>query len=65
MRLESSDLAGERKAALKDLFPEVFTEGRIDFEKLRLALGDQVDTGRERYGLTWASAWMPCTCRCP
>src|ERR1035438_3756278 len=24
------------------------------FEKLRLALGDHVETGRERYGLTWA-----------
>jgi adenine-specific DNA-methyltransferase len=36
------------------LFPEVFTEGKIDFEKLRLALGNKLETGRERYGLTWA-----------
>ncbi len=54
MKLESSDILEQRTAALKDLFPDVFTEGKIDFEKLRLALGDQVETGRERYGLTWA-----------
>ena len=54
MKLESSNILEERTAALKDLFPEVFTEGKIDFEKLRLALGNQLETGRERYGLTWA-----------
>lgn len=54
MKLESSDILEQRIAALKDAFPEAFTEGKIDFEKLRLALGDQVETGRERYGLTWA-----------
>jgi adenine-specific DNA-methyltransferase len=54
MRLESTDIVGERLAALRDLFPEAFTEGKVDFEKLRMALGDHVETGRERYGLTWA-----------
>jgi adenine-specific DNA-methyltransferase len=54
MRLETSDIASERVAALRELLPEVFSEGKIDFEKLRLALGDKVETGRERYGLTWA-----------
>ena len=54
MKLESSDILEQRTAALKDAFPEVFTEGKIDFDKLRTVLGDQVETGRERYGLTWA-----------
>ena len=54
MRLESSGIVTERVSALKEIFPEVFTEGKVDFEKLRLALGDHVATGRERYGLTWA-----------
>ena len=54
MKLESSDILEQRTAALKDLFPEVFTEGKIDLEKLRLALGDQVETVRERNGFTWA-----------
>src|SRR6266566_3711329 len=54
MKLESLDITAERLAALKDLFPEVFTEGKIEFDKLRLVLGDQIETGKERYGLSWA-----------
>ena len=35
-------------------FPEARTEDRqIDFDHLRLSLGDAVDVGRERYGMTW------------
>ena len=33
--------------------PEAFSEGGIDFEKLRLLLGDDVDEGQERYAFTW------------
>ncbi|MBX3414705.1 MAG: site-specific DNA-methyltransferase [Pirellulales bacterium] len=39
---------------MKDLFPEAFVEGQIDFDRLRNALGDFVGEGRERYGLSWA-----------
>ncbi|PIP07888.1 MAG: site-specific DNA-methyltransferase, partial [Syntrophobacteraceae bacterium CG23_combo_of_CG06-09_8_20_14_all_50_8] len=39
---------------LKNLFPEIVSEGKIDFEKLRLALGDDVDSQAERYNFTWA-----------
>jgi len=39
---------------LKEKCPEVFTEGKVDAEKLRQSLGDEVETGRERYGLSWA-----------
>lgn len=52
--LTSLSVANDRLAKLKDLLPEAFTENRIDFEKLRQALGDQVEIGRERYGLGWA-----------
>ena len=35
-------------------FPEVFTEGgKIDFERLKAALGETVDAGKERYGMNW------------
>lgn len=44
----------DRIAALRDLFPEAFTEGRVDFDKLRAALGDYIETGKERYTFTWA-----------
>jgi adenine-specific DNA-methyltransferase len=52
--LRSLDIAADRRAELLRLFPEVHTEGgKIDFERLRAALGETIDTGRERYGLTW------------
>ena len=53
MNLESADIADERLAQMRELFPEVFSESGIDFEKLRLELGDEVDEGQERYAFTW------------
>jgi adenine-specific DNA-methyltransferase len=50
----SVDLLAERIDQLKDLFPEVFTEGKVDFEKLRATLGDLVDDRPERYTFAWA-----------
>ena len=37
---------------LAQLFPEVVTEGKIDWQKLQATLGEAVDLG-ERYGLGW------------
>jgi adenine-specific DNA-methyltransferase len=51
--LESEDLVDDRLQQLKALMPEVFSEGGIDFDKLRLLLGDEVDEGDERYAFTW------------
>lgn len=53
MTLTSEDLVEDRLAQLKELMPEVFTESGIDFDKLRLELGDEVDIGQERYAFTW------------
>ncbi|MCE5327578.1 MAG: site-specific DNA-methyltransferase [Planctomycetaceae bacterium] len=50
----SADLTQETLSALKDLLPQAFTEGKIDFAKLRSALGDEVDDNPERYSFTWA-----------
>ena len=41
-------------AALRNLFPSAFTEGKIDFDTLRQLLGDMVDDGEEKYGLNWS-----------
>ena len=54
MQLNSLSPNADRLAALKNLFPEAFAEGRIDFERLKQALGESVRTDRERYGLNWA-----------
>ncbi|MCB0102267.1 MAG: site-specific DNA-methyltransferase [Anaerolineales bacterium] len=42
------------QAAISEIMPEALTEGRsIDLDKLKLALGEVVDAGKERYGMTW------------
>lgn len=51
--LLSQDVAEEKREQLKQLFPEVFTDGQIDFEQLRRIMGDWVEPGKERYGLNW------------
>ena len=38
---------------LKGLFPEAFTENKVDIDKLRLALGENVEKEKERYEFTW------------
>ncbi len=53
MDLASANLVAERIEQLKQLLPEVATEGGIDFDKLRLVLGEEVDEGNERYAFTW------------
>ena len=53
--LRSHDIAGERRQELLRLFPEVRTEGdKIDFDRLKRALGESVEVGKERYGMTWS-----------
>lgn len=39
---------------LKALFPETVTEGKVDFDKLKAALGDDADNRPERYSFSWA-----------
>jgi len=52
--LASLDIAAEKQAELSRLFPEVRTEGgKVDFDRLRLTLGESVDVGKERYGINW------------
>jgi len=43
-----------RMKQLRELFPEAFTEGKLDISKLRAAVGDEVEDRPERYSFTWA-----------
>ncbi len=43
-----------RLEQLRELFPEAFTEGKLDLTRLGQLLGESVATGPERYGLSWA-----------
>ncbi len=50
---KSTDLIAENIEQLKALFPEAFTEDKIDFEVLKQLLGGTVDEREEKYGLNW------------
>ncbi len=52
--LRSQDISLENRDKLKRLFPAVFKDNTIDFEYLKMMLGEVVEPGRERYGLSWA-----------
>ena len=49
---ETPDIANNI-AALRQLFPEVICEDKVDFDKLRQLLGEYVDDDKERYNFTW------------
>jgi DNA methylase N-4/N-6 len=50
---ESLNIMEENLAAMQQLFPEAFEEGKIDFDVLRQLLGDYVDDEEERYSFRW------------
>jgi adenine-specific DNA-methyltransferase len=49
----SHDAEEDALQRLAVAFPETITDGKVDLERLKQALGEHVETGRERYGLTW------------
>ncbi len=51
--LTSAAPLDDRIAAVRSAFPDVFTESGVDVEALARALGEWVDPGPERFGLTW------------
>lgn len=50
---KTPDIAEENIQKLKQIFPDVFTEDKVDFEKLQQVLGDYVEDSTERYNFTW------------
>ena len=49
----SPDMVQENIERLKEVFPEVFADGQIDFDALKETLGHYVDDREERYSFTW------------
>ena len=49
----SADLIKNNMEKLKDIFPEAFEEGKIDFDVLKQLLRGEIDEKDERYGLNW------------
>ena len=44
----------EKLEQLKKILPEAFSEGKIDWEKLKATLGEDINFSNERYVLNWA-----------
>jgi len=51
--LRTMNVADDRLAKLREYFPEVFRDGKVDIEALRRSLGEWVEPGKERFGLNW------------
>lgn len=49
----SMDIIADNIQKLKEIFPEVFCEDSIDFEKLQAVLGNYIDADNERYNFSW------------
>ncbi len=51
---QSASVRDHRLAVIAEHFPEAITEGKVDWDALRAALGDLVDDAPERYTFSWA-----------
>jgi len=51
---QSADLVAENINKLKELFPEIVSDGKIDFNVLQDTLGNDIEEEDEYYRLTWA-----------
>ena len=50
---KSKDMVQDNISKLKEIFPEIVTEDKIDFDKLKLILGNSIDENSEKYNFTW------------
>lgn len=53
IELKSLNVIQDNIEKLKEIFPEVFKENKIDFEELKEILGERIDISKERYSLNW------------
>ena len=49
----SKDILNENIETLKELFPEIVSEDKIDFDKFKTTFGAEIDDSSERYAFTW------------
>ncbi len=49
----SLDIVRENISKLKEIFPEVFCEDKVDFERLQEVLGEYIEDKEERYRFEW------------
>jgi len=51
---KSTDIVKQNIEALKELFPTIVKEGKVDIDELKALLGEELETGEEYYRFTWA-----------
>lgn len=51
---KSLNILSDKLNKLKGIIPEAFTDEKIDWEKLKAALGEDINFENERYNLNWA-----------
>lgn len=49
----SPDMVEQNIEQLRAIFPEVFADGRVDFDALKQTLGEYADEQEERYSFSW------------
>ena len=50
---ESKDIVLDNINKLKEIFPDIVTENKVDFDKLKLIFGEEIDDSKEKYSFTW------------
>ena len=50
---ESKDIVLENMSKLKEIFPDIFNEDKVDFDKLKMDLGEYVDDSHEKYNFIY------------
>ena len=51
--IDSIDLIKNNIEKLKELFPNIVTDGKIDFDVLKTMLGEDIETSNEKYQFNW------------
>lgn len=54
MDLHSKDLTQQKLDELKTIFPEIFEDGLINYDKFKTILGENIDEKSEHYSFNWS-----------
>lgn len=52
--INSADITAQNVEKLRQLFPSVYRDGKIDFDALKNLVGDIIEPNQEYYNFTWA-----------
>jgi len=54
MDLHSKDLSQQKLNELRNIFPEIFEDGKINYDKFKTILGEEIDEESEHYSFNWS-----------